>query len=35
MEDNDQALSEAQKVKKLLNGVKSTHPEINALKTVV
>jgi hypothetical protein len=35
MEDNDQALSEAQKVKKLLNGIKSTHPEINALKTVV
>jgi hypothetical protein len=35
MDDNDQALAEAQKVKKLLNGVKSTHPEINALKTVV
>jgi hypothetical protein len=35
MDNNDQALAEAQKVKKLLNGVKSTHPEINALKTVV
>jgi hypothetical protein len=36
MDDNDQVLAEAQKVKKLLNGVKSsTHPEINALKTVV
>jgi hypothetical protein len=35
MKDNDQDLAEAQKVKKLLNGVKSNHPEVNALKTVV
>jgi hypothetical protein len=35
MKDNDQDLAEAQKVKKLLNGVKSNHTEVNALKTVV
>jgi hypothetical protein len=35
LKDNDQDLAEAQKVKKLLNGVKTNHPEINALKTVV
>jgi hypothetical protein len=35
LKDNDQDLAEAQKVKKLLNGVKTNHPEVNALKTVV
>jgi hypothetical protein len=35
LKDNDQDLAEVQKVKKLLNGVKTNHPEVNALKTVV
>jgi hypothetical protein len=35
MKDNDQDLAGAQKVNKLLNGVKSNHPEVNALKMVV
>jgi hypothetical protein len=35
LKDNDQDLAEAQKVKKLLNGVKTNHPEVNALKTMV
>jgi hypothetical protein len=35
LKDNDQDLAEAQKVKKLLHGVKTNHPEVNALKTVV
>jgi hypothetical protein len=35
MDDNDQGLSEAQKVKKLLKGVTSTNPEVIAIKAVV
>jgi hypothetical protein len=35
LKDNDQDLAEAQKVKKLLNGIKTNHPKVNALKTVV
>jgi hypothetical protein len=35
LEDNDQALAEAQKVKKMLKGVISTNPEVIAIKAVV
>jgi hypothetical protein len=35
MDDNNQGLSEAQKVKKLLKGVTSTNPEVIAIKAVV
>jgi hypothetical protein len=32
MDDNNQGLSEPQKVKKMLNGVISTNPEVIAIK---